>query len=57
VEHIWDELKEKGFHNRVFSGIDALEDHLLEELLKLENAPEITRSIVSWPWIVNALMN
>lgn len=57
VEHIWDELKEKGFHNRVFSSIDALEDHLLEELLKLENAPEITRSIVSWPWIINALMN
>jgi hypothetical protein len=27
VEHIWDELKEKGFYNRVFSGIDALEDH------------------------------
>jgi len=56
VEHIWDELKEKGFHNRVFSSLDALEDHLLEELRKFEDAPEITRSIVSWPWIINALM-
>jgi hypothetical protein len=57
VEHIWDELKEKGFHNRVFSGIDALEDHLVGELSKLEGNPEATRSIASWPWILNALMN
>lgn len=56
VEHIWDELKEKGFHNRVFSSLNAIEDHLLEELRRLENHPEITRSIVSWPWIINAIM-
>ena len=56
VEHIWDELKEKGFHNRVFSSLDALEDHLVDELRKLEDFPEVTRSIVSWPWIISALM-
>ena len=56
VEHIWDELKEKGFHNRVFSSLDALENHLLNELRELEDSPEITKSIVSWPWIINALM-
>ena len=56
VEHIWDELKEKGFHNRVFSNLDALEDHLVDELRKLENIPEVTRSITSWPWIINAIM-
>jgi transposase len=55
VEHIWDELKEKGFHNRVFSSLDALEDHLVNELHKLENAPEVTRSIASWPWIINRI--
>lgn len=57
VEHIWDELKEKGFHNRVFQNLDALEDHLVDELRKLEDTPEITMSIVSWPWIISALMN
>jgi hypothetical protein len=57
VEHIWDELKEKGFHNRVFPDIDTLEDHLVGELFKLESNPEVTRSIVSWPWIINALMS
>ena len=56
VEHIWDELKEKSFHNRVFSSLDVLEDHLVDELRQLENTPEITRSIVTWPWIIDALM-
>ena len=56
VEHIWDELKEKGFHNRVFSSLDALEDHLVDELHKLENTTELTQSIVSWSWIINAIM-
>ena len=25
VEHIWDEVREKHFHNRVFESLDALE--------------------------------
>ena len=57
VEHIWDELREKGFHNRVFSSLEALEGHLLDELRKLEDNPNITKSIVAWPWIVSAFMN
>jgi transposase len=57
VEHIWDEVREKGFHNRVFSSLDVLEDHLLSELRRLENNPGITKSICSWPWIINAFMN
>ena len=56
VEHIWDELREKGFHNRVFSSLEALEEHLLGELCKLENNPDITKAIVAWPWINNAFM-
>lgn len=26
VEHVWDELREKHFHNKVFDGLDALEN-------------------------------
>jgi hypothetical protein len=55
VENIWEELREKGFHNKVFSGIDVLEDHLLGELQRLEGNVEVTRSISSWPWIIEAL--
>ncbi|BBJ22558.1 hypothetical protein W01_04850 [Candidatus Nitrotoga sp. AM1P] len=28
VEHVWDELREKRFHHRVFDSLDALEDQL-----------------------------
>lgn len=28
IEHVWDELREKFFHNQVFKSLDALEDHL-----------------------------
>jgi hypothetical protein len=32
----WDELREKHFHNRVFDGIDALENHLVDALRVVE---------------------
>ncbi len=40
-EHLWDELREKYFHNRVFDSIDALENHLATALGDLENAPAL----------------
>lgn len=57
VEHLWDEIREKFFHNRVFDSLDALEDHLCHALLSMEIDPEKARSIVAWPWIIKALMN
>lgn len=52
-EHLWDELREKYFHNRVFDSIDALEDHLVDALRDMENAPERVKSIAGWDWIIN----
>jgi len=57
VEHLWDDLREKHFHNLVFDSLDALEDHLEAALRKMENEPDRIHSIVAWPWIINALMN
>lgn len=57
VEHLWDELREKWFHNRVFESIDALENHLCEALRSLEQEHARVRSIVSWSWIINSLRN
>ena len=37
VEHLWDELREKNFHNRVFDSIGALESHLQERLETIPN--------------------
>ncbi len=56
IEHVWDELREKFFHNRVFKSLDALEDHLAHALKTLEDNPTTVDSIVSWPWIVGAFM-
>ena len=57
VEHIWDDLREKHFHNHVFDSIDALENHLEHALRDYENNPIRVASISTWPWIVNALKN
>jgi transposase len=56
VEHLWDELREKFFNNRVFDRIDALENHLELALRTFENQSFHIRSIVQWPWIINALL-
>ena len=40
VEHVWDELREKRFHNRVFDSLDALEDHLEIVSRDFELGPE-----------------
>ena len=56
VEHVWDELREKRFHNHVFDSLDALEDHLEIALRDFElDVPRI-QSIVAWPWIIDALL-
>ena len=57
VENIWEELREKGFDNKVFDSLDALEERLLHSLKYLEDHPEITTSIAGWPWIINSLLN
>lgn len=44
-EHLWDELREKYFHNRIFDSIDALENHLVTALHNLENTPTLIKSI------------
>lgn len=57
LEHVWDELREKQFHNRVFDSLDALEDHLAMALRNCESDAPRIKSIVSWKWIIDALLN
>ena len=55
VEHLWDDLREKSFHNRVFDSITSLEIHLEQALADFEKSPKRTQGITGWPWIINAL--
>jgi len=57
VEHLWDDLREKSFHNRVLDSIDALEIHLEASLRAMELDHRRVRSIVTRPWIINSLTN
>lgn len=56
AEHIWDELREKYFHNEVFESQDGLEDRLDAALRNLEQDPKRVHSIVARPWMINALI-
>ena len=55
VEHVWDELREKHFHNHVFDSLDALKDQLEVALRTFEDNATRVKSIVAWDWIVTAL--
>lgn len=57
LEHIWDELREKYFHNQAFESLDALEEQLLAGLRHLEQVPEIVKSISAWEWVLNSVSN
>jgi transposase len=56
-EHIWDELREKYFHNQAFDSMDALEEQHLAGLRYLEQSPKIVESISVWDWILNSVSN
>jgi transposase len=56
-EHVWDELREKEFPNRVFDSLDAVVRQLEDGLPRLaSNAPAL-RSLTAWPWIVSLNLN
>ena len=52
VEQVWDELREKHFHNRVFDSLDALEDQLEVAQHTFENNAPMAKSIAAWEWIL-----
>jgi transposase len=57
VEHLWDEIREKWFANRVFDSLGTVEDRLQEALRDLETDPQRVKSMSAFPWIVNISLN
>lgn len=49
VEHIWKEMREKHFNNRLFNSLDAVEDTLCQAFKELIAAPEQLRSMTFFP--------
>ena len=51
---MWDELREKSFHNKTFDTLEALENHLVDALGALEMQNGRIKSIAAWDWIIAA---
>lgn len=56
-EHIWDELREKEFPNRVFADLDSVRRQLDDGLPRLASDRHTVGSITAWPWIVQLNLN
>jgi hypothetical protein len=56
-EHVWDEVREKEFPNRVFSDLDSVTGQLERGLPQLAADHERLRSITAWPWIISLILN
>jgi len=52
-ENMWDDMREKFFHNLAFNSLDAVEDRLMTACNYYENSPAIVKSISGWDWIVS----
>ena len=55
MENVWDALRERSFHNRVFKDLGHMEQHLLSALREMEQSPDMTKSISDCPWILEAI--
>ena len=56
-EHVWDELREKEFPNRVFADLDSVLGQLQSGLPRLASDHKALRSLTAWPWIVKLNLN
>ena len=52
-EHVWDELREKEFPNRVFDSMEGVIAQLDAGLPRLAADTKGLRSLTAWPWIIS----
>jgi transposase-like protein len=57
AEHVWDEVREKWFANRVFANMNAVEEQLLTALKTLEEDAMRVASLTGFDWIKNLSLN
>jgi transposase len=51
VEHLWDDIREKWFSNRVFKTLNAVELQLLKALQHYLSSPSELSSLTVFPWM------
>lgn len=55
VEHLWDELREKDFANRVFDTLGVAIAQAARGLKRMEENPDVLQSVVGWDWILRSI--
>jgi len=56
-EHVWDEIREKEFPNRVFNDLCSVIHQLESGLPRLAANTIGLHSLTAWPWIVSLNLN
>jgi hypothetical protein len=56
-EHVWDEIREKEFPNRVFSDLAGVTNQLECGLPQLAADHERLQRLTAWPWIISLNLN
>ena len=51
VEHIWDELREKHFHNKAFNSLDEVENTLCKGINLMNSFSENLKSLTNFPYL------
>jgi hypothetical protein len=51
TEHIWDEIREKYLHNKIFNSLDETMDRVCFGLNDLESKPDYIKSMTSFPYL------
>jgi transposase len=57
VEHVWDEVREKWFANRVFDSLNAVEEQLIAALKTWEEDATRVASLTGFDWIKSIPLN
>ena len=56
-EHVWDEVREKEFPNRVFADLPGVIRQFEAGLARLATNNSGLRSLTAWPWIISLNLN
>ena len=56
TEHIWDEMREKFFANRIFSSMELVRKQINKAVCQYKSQAAILKSITCWPWIRSAIL-
>jgi transposase len=51
VEHLWEEIREKGLSNTAFQSLNELEDKLCEKIREISENTSLIKSMTNFPYL------